>query len=148
MKVILLQDVAKLGRKYEMIKVSDGYAMNFLIPRGLAETTTPAKEKVIKKRFQEEKAKKDAFLEEISTKIKMIDKKHIIIKAKANEKGKLFAGLEKKDLLSYLNKKIQSNLEEKNIVLDEPIKSVGEYLLEVVIDDTKWNVKFIISDEK
>ena len=110
-----------------MVNVSDGYALNYLIPRGLAETATPTKEKEIEKRKEEERVKREARTEEVSKGIVDLKGEPVLIEVKANDKGKLFAGLEKKHLISALKDRFNIDLDQSDLVLEEPIKEVGEH---------------------
>ncbi len=148
MKIILLQDIAKIGRKFDMVNVADGYALNFLIPRGMAEMATPAKEKEIEKRRAEEESKRLAYIEKLSKDINALKKKPLEIKAKANDKGVLFAGLEKTDLLAVLKEKTGIELSQSEIILDEPIKNTGEHEVSIAAGEANLSVTFSIEPEK
>ncbi len=133
MKIILLQDVANVGKKFEVVSVADGYALNYLIPRGVAERSTAAKEKMIENKKVKEEEKRTARIEEVAKSIKSLKNKPIKIQVKANDKGVLFAGLEKTDLLSALKDQTGVELDKDEIRLDENVKSIGEYDVPVTI---------------
>ncbi|MBT1247420.1 MULTISPECIES: 50S ribosomal protein L9 [unclassified Thermosipho (in: thermotogales)] len=127
MKVVLLRDVPKIGKKGEIKNVSDGYARNFLIPKGLALEATP---KVLKrlederKKAEEEKAKKKKENEEI---LKNLQKYFYKILVKAGESGKLFGALTSSDIADAILKFSGIKIDKKHIILDKPIKNVGIY---------------------
>ncbi|ODN30579.1 50S ribosomal protein L9 [Fervidobacterium thailandense] len=127
MKVVLVQDVPKLGRKGEVINVSDGYARNFLIPRGLAKEAT---EEVLKK-LQEEKELERKRLEEQRKESEQLLselQRHVFkIHAKAGESGKLFGSLTANNIAEEISKVTGKQVDKKWIVLDNPIKSTGLY---------------------
>ncbi|MBO4261697.1 MAG: 50S ribosomal protein L9 [Clostridia bacterium] len=125
MKVILKQDVKNLGKKDEMVEVNDGYARNFLIPRGAAVEASTAnvnqmrdKQKAAANKQQREIDFAKAFKEKI-------DGKKVIVKAKAGENGKLFGAIATKDIAEAIKAQYDIDVDKKKIVLDEPIKATG-----------------------
>jgi large subunit ribosomal protein L9 len=125
MKVILLDDVAKVGRRGEVRDVSDGYARNFLIPKKLALTATAGNLKGLDhiKRQQEAKAgriKTDA--ETVRDRIEALVYEE---RRQASEEGKLFGSVTAQDIVDFLEKS-QLKIERRRVHLDEPIKTLGE----------------------
>jgi large subunit ribosomal protein L9 len=127
MKVIFLKDVPRVGKKYDVKDVPDGYAMNFLVPRKLAEKATPKalndlelrkKEIIIERELQESLLLKN--LEAIKDKV-------VNMKGKANEKGSLFSAIHKKEIIEELKKQHHIDLGADLIDLDKPIKETGEF---------------------
>jgi len=126
MVVILLKDVKGTGKKGEVVKVSDGYARNMLLPRGLAKEATEGnvrnleKQKAIaaeKHEEQKEAAKQQAArLEEIT----------VVVKTKGGENGKLFGSITSKDIAEALAKQENIKVDKKKIDLAAPIKQTGE----------------------
>lgn len=148
MKIILLQDIAKIGKKFDLVEVSDGYALNYLIPRGLAETATPSKERETEKRKEEEKAKRDARVEKISKEIADLKSKPVLVEVKANEKGKLFASLEKKHIISALKNQYKIDLDKADINLEEPIKEVGDHEVSINLEKKEFKLTFSVKAKK
>ena len=144
MKIILLQDIAKIGKKFDVANVSDGYALNYLIPRNLAEPATSAKEKEIEKKRAEEKAKREAYIESVSKEINDLKGKSVILEVKANERGKLFASIEKKHLVSALKEQFNLDLDKESIILEDPIKELGEYSIPIDLDGKDLSLSFSI----
>lgn len=131
MQVILLQDVPKMGRKYDIKNVSSGYARNFLFPRGLAELATPDKVKlaeIIEKQAEQKRAVQSNILDK---NIDSLEGLIIEIKEKANEKGHLFAGIHKKEISKILREKKHLDVPIEFIELDEPIKETGKHKIKV-----------------
>ncbi|MBO8168640.1 MAG: 50S ribosomal protein L9 [Thermoanaerobacteraceae bacterium] len=133
MKVILKQDVKKLGRKGDVVEVSDGYARNFLLPKGLAEEATSGNMKELKKmkkaeqrRYQEEVAAAEQTRERLAASV-------ITIKAKAGDNGKLFGSVTSKDIAEAIKNELGIKIDKRKIELDDPIKSLGSYNLKVKI---------------
>ena len=130
MKIILLQDVAKVGKRGEVKNVSDGYARNFLILKNLA---APATDENIKKLEAESKKKTESKekAHESSHALKIaLQEKGIVIKKKADEKGKFYAavsGSEVLDALRILNFPLPENLDADAVIFEKPIKSSGHH---------------------
>ncbi len=128
MKVILLDDVTKVGRRGEVRDVSDGYARNFLIPKKLALSATAGNLKNLEhiKRQQDAKAdriKTDA--EALRAKIEALVYEE---RRQASEEGKLFGSVTSQDVADFLGTR-GIPIDRKRITLDEPIKGLGEHLV-------------------
>ncbi|MFA5987405.1 MAG: 50S ribosomal protein L9 [Candidatus Paceibacterota bacterium] len=147
MKVILLQDVSKVGKKYEIKDVSDGYGRNFLINRKLALLVTPENIKKIgasKKKHEEELQLKNELLEKS---LLTINEKNFVIKAPASEEGNLFAGIHKADLAKVIAKETDVELDPDTIILDKPIKSIGVFPVDVAVANKKVTIKITVEKE-
>ena len=148
MEVILLKDVKGQGKKGEVVKVSDGYARNFLLPKGYAVQATEQGKKRLheqnammqrKRQTEEENAKKQA--EKISAVA-------VDLKVKAGENGKLFGSVTGKDISEALEKQHGIKVDKKKIVLPEPIKNIGEYQVEIkVYPEISAQLKVIIKQQ-
>lgn len=145
MKIILLKDVAKIGKKYDIKDVSDGYAQNMLLPRGLAKLATKdAIAKVEQLKANDLTAKK--IQEELLLKnLEIIKNLKLELKEKTNEKGHLFAGITKEILHSELVKKTRLNIDISSIRLDKPIKEVGEHKVLVEVLGKKAEFTLVVS---
>ena len=124
MKVILLQDVQGSGKAGDIVKVSDGYGRNMLIPRGLALEATPQnlkqhekKKEAQEKKFREDKQKAQEMAEKLL-------KEGIEIKTKAGANGKVFGSITSKDIADALQA-LGYDIDKKKILLDAPIKTTG-----------------------
>lgn len=144
MKVILLKDVAKLGRRYEVKEVKSGHALNFLIPKGEAVIATPE----ALKRVEAQRAKLDLerkVSEDLLAKsLKDLEGVMIKISGKANEKGHLFAGLHREAIASEIAKQTTLRLDPSFIELEHPIKEVGEHMVEVKAGGKSAKFKLVI----
>lgn len=130
MKVILLQDVKKQGKKDQIIEVSDGYARNFLIKNGLAIAATTTSKKILEKELDKRKADEAAFIEEckkLATKLENID---IIIKVKTGEQDKVFGTISSKQICEELKKK-GIDIDKKKICMTYPIDTLGTHRVKV-----------------
>ncbi|WP_265445707.1 50S ribosomal protein L9 [Acetivibrio straminisolvens] len=131
MKVILKEDVKGLGKKESLVDVSDGYARNFLIPKGLAVEANASNMNIMQSKKEAEKNKKERELaqaKELAEKLKNIV---VTLKAKAGENGKLFGSMTSKDVSDYLKKQHKLDIDKKKINLPESIKSLGTYEADV-----------------
>ena len=130
MKVILLQDVKKQGKKDQIIDVSDGYAKNFLIKNGLAVQATETSKKKLKKELDIRKQEEDATIEECKKIAEELSKTEIIIKVKTGEKDKVFGTVSSKQICEELKKK-NFNIDKKKIKLDYPIDALGTHIVKI-----------------
>lgn len=131
MKVILKQDVKNLGKKEDMVAVNDGYGRNYLIPRGIAVEINPSNLSVMKTKKEAELYKKDREMEhakELARKLKDIT---LEIRSKAGENGKLFGSITGKDIADNLKERYNFDIDKRKIVLNDTIKSLGEYEAEI-----------------
>ena len=131
MKVILLSDIKGVGKKDEIINSSDGYARNYLFPKKLAlEATTDNLLKLRAKQnanvFKKNKEKEEA--NELANKLKDITLK---IKVKVGENGKIFGGVTSKEISETLNNQEKINIDKKKIVLNETIKNIGMFTVDI-----------------
>lgn len=127
MLVLLKQDVKGSGKAGDIVKVSDGYARNMLLPKGLAVEATDANIRAAEKqkeRIAQKAAEDRAAAEELSEALK---EKSITIKAKAGEGGRLFGAITSKDIAEAASAQLNLEIDKKKIELDSPIKSVGTY---------------------
>ena len=127
MKVILKQDVKGKGKKGQMIEVAEGYARNFLLPKGLAALATT--DAVNTMRLQE-KAKARAEAEAKAAAMETVEKLkncQVKIAAKGGDGGRLFGAVTTKEITAALKEQYGMEIESKKLVLDEPIKSFGAY---------------------
>ncbi|HOM74331.1 MAG TPA: 50S ribosomal protein L9 [Fervidobacterium sp.] len=127
MKVVLLQDVPKLGRKGQIVTVSDGYARNFLIPKGLVKEATEGVLKELEMQREEEKQRQEALRKQNEELLAELYKHVFKIQAKAGEGGKLFGSLTNSDIAEEISKTISRDFDKRWIILDSPLKSIGIY---------------------
>ncbi len=127
MRVILLKDIKNLGNKNDIKNVSDGYGRNFLLKQNLAKIATMQEINQIEKIKQEELSKKRE--EEIKEKetAKKISNLLVEIKVKTGEKDELFESITAKKIAEKIKKEGYSNINESNIELKDPLKSLGEH---------------------
>lgn len=127
MKVILKADVKSLGKKNEVVNVSDGYAQNYLMPRNLAVPATDGgiKDVAEKKAAQDEKkARLEAEAKALAEKISKVTVK---IQVKSGANGRLFGAITSKEIADELKKQYNFDVDKKQLVIKENIKSAGTY---------------------
>lgn len=131
MKIILTQEVDKLGEANDLVTVKPGYARNYLIPNGLAIAATESAQKVLKETLKQRAHKEEQRKAEAEEMAKKIEKAEIKVGAKAGESGKIFGSVNTIQLAENL-KKLGVDIDRKYITIkDEPIKSLGKYQAEV-----------------
>lgn len=131
MKVILKQDVKGLGKKEDMVNVSDGYARNFLFPKGLAVEASANNINVMNTRKEAEKSKKDRELAQARELASKIKETTVVIRTKAGENGKLFGSITNKDVTERLKADFNLDIDKKKLNMPEAIKSLGTFEVEV-----------------
>ena len=127
MKVILLQDVKGSGKAGDVVKVSDGYARNLLIPKGFAIEANDKNMKALKKKKAEEEAQYQADKAAALEVKAQIDAKEFVIKTKGGENGKLFGSITSADIADAVKEQSGADIDKKKIQLDSPIKQVGDF---------------------
>ncbi len=145
MKIILLKDIAKLGRRFDTKEVSSGHALNLLIPQGLAIAATPDAVKrmeIMKAKIEgEKKVHQDLLVKNI----KDLADVTLKVAGKANDKGHLFAGLHREEIAAELQKQTKLQIDPSFIQLEHPIKEVGEHVVEVIGGGKSAKFKLVVS---
>lgn len=130
MKVILLQDVKKQGKKDQIIDVSDGYAQNFLIKNGLAVQATETSKKRLATELDIRKQEEDANIARCKEIAKEFEKLELIIKVKTGEQDKVFGNVSSKQIHEELKKK-GYDIDKKKICVDYPIDCLGTHTVKI-----------------
>lgn len=125
MKIILMQDVKKLGKKGEIIEVNDGYARNYILPQKLGVEANSKNLNDLK--LQKQKEDKDAkrLLDEANELAAKIAEQVVAVKMKAGEGGKVFGSVSSKEIAEAMKKQCSLEIDKKKIQLQEPIRSFG-----------------------
>lgn len=135
MKVILLKHVPKTGNKHDIIEVSDGFAINALFPKGLAERATSGAIKRVETIKLGEEAEKAVREDLLLKNLKELNDVKVVIAGKANAKGHFFAGIHKEEIISALKEQKQIDMDASHIVLDKALKEIGEHKVDVKVQD-------------
>ena len=130
MKVILLKDVKKQGKKDQIIEVSDGYAQNFLIKNGLAVKYTPASKNILDSQISKRNADEEALIEKCKEIKAKIEKKELIFNAKTGKNGKIFGTISSKQIAEKLAE-LKIEVDKKTINITNPIDTLGTHLVEI-----------------
>ncbi len=136
MKVILIRDVAKLGRKSSVVEVPSGHALNFLIPKKMAIPATPDNVKRLAAETRKQATQTDKERELFLEAAKALESQNLIIAVDANEKGHLYKGVGIDDVYEALVKKGLS-VQKRDIMLEQPIKSLGTHEVVLVHGEQK-----------
>ena len=131
MKIILKQNMEKIGQVGDVVEVSDGFARNFLIPQGKAISYTKGNFKEIEYLKKKELAKKEKALNEAKDLAEKLDNISLEIKVKAGEEGKLFGSVTSKDIVEALLKEHGIELDKKKLNLKESLKKLGVHIVPV-----------------
>jgi len=130
MKVILLEQVEKLGSPGAQVEVADGYARNFLIPKRKAVAATPAHVKSLDHLLRQNKGRKDRFRQAAESMAARIAEASCVIKRQAGEQEKLFGSVTNQDIAAALGAR-GLDVDRRKILLQEPIKVLGSYTIPI-----------------
>ena len=133
MKVVLKQDVKSIGKKDELHEVSDGYARNYLLPRGLAVEADAAAVNEVRTKAAAVEHRAAQELAAAQKLAKKIDGRTVTLKAKAGQGGRLFGSVTAKDLAETLARETGEQIDKRKIVMDGDIKNFGAYTIEVKV---------------
>lgn len=132
MEVILKQDIPQLGYKNDLISVKDGYARNYLIPKGLAMVATETNKKVLAEVIRQKAHKEEKILNEAQDLAKALESLNIRIAAKAGTSGKIFGSVNDIQIANAIKDQHKIEIDRKNIQVDgESIKELGEYVAKI-----------------
>lgn len=148
MKVIFLKDVEKIGKKYEVKEMKDGYANNFLIPNNLAKPATEEAMKWLATQKEIESKKAEDDLKKIEEKASAVDGQEMTIAVKIGDQGQLFESVTPQKIIEKL-KEAGFELKKGQIELKEPLKDLGEFPVKIKFEhNLEAEIKVIIVEEK
>lgn len=133
MKVILNQDIKGKGKKGQLVDVSDGYARNYLLPRGLAKEATSSNINEMNGKNDAEAYRQKVALEEAQAQKEKMESIEVVLTAKAGENGKLFGSITSKDVAEALTMQHHIKLDKKKFVMPDGIKTLGTSTIDVKI---------------
>lgn len=148
MKVYLLEDLKGKGKKGDIIEVSNGYAVNFLIPRHLAVELTKEVEAEKKSKDEANTYRKEREIEQAKEKAKFLDGKVVVVRAKAGANGKMIGSITSKDISNAIKDQYDLYIDKKDIDFGEDIKMFGEYVVKIKIyAGVSCNIKLRVEEE-
>lgn len=133
MEVILLQDVKTLGKAGDIVKVNDGYARNFILPKKLGMEATNKNLNDLKLKKSNEERVQQELLEEAKELAKKIEAKPVKLEIKAGEGGKTFGSISTKEIATAVIGQLGLDIDKKKMNLSEPIKSIGTHIVSVKV---------------
>lgn len=147
MKVIILKDIKGVGRKHEMVDMTDGHALNYLIPKKLAIAATPAAIREAEQRRKQvtDRAALDSAL--LAQNIAALAEARIVIRAKANEKGHLYDAVGEPEIRKAAKEQARIDLSDDAIQLEKPIKELGTFDVPVAVGEVFGKFSIIIEAE-
>src|SRR6266508_1098780 len=149
MRVILKREVAGLGRPGDVKDVADGYAQNFLLPRGLAIEATAGELKVLARARDAKRAKQDRAHADAEELAKRLSEMTLVFRLKAGQQGKTFGSVTSKDIAEALRQGHKVDVDKTNVHLPEPLKSLGVHNVEIrLLTDVRATVAVAIEPDR
>ena len=149
MRVILKREVAGLGRPGDVKDVADGYAQNFLLPRGFAVEATVGEMKVLARARDAKRAKQDRAHADAEDLAKRLSETTLMFRLKAGGQGKTFGSVTSKDVADALKKEHKVDIDRTKVHLPEPLKALGVHKVEIrLLTDVRANVTVAIEPER
>ena len=148
MRVILLQDIDKFGKKHEIKEVADGYARNFLMPKGLVKLATEKNLKWLSAQKETLEKKSEEELKNIQDTATKIDGLEITITVKTGKEKQLFESITAQKISDKL-KELGFEIKKSQIDLKEPIKEIGEYPIKIKLEhNLEAEIRVIVIEER
>lgn len=148
MEVLLLKEVKRLGKAGEVRRVADGYARNYLIPRGLAVPATDAARRQVAEREAARARAADAEKATAEAQAAALENVELVFKVKSGESGRLYGSITSADIAEQLAERIGESVDKRKVMLDEPIKEIGTSKVDVKLHtDVKISVTVIVEGE-
>src|SRR5436190_24349080 len=127
MEVILIQDVDNLGARNEVVKVKNGYARNYLLPRQLAVENSPSNRKQLEERMKQVKKKEDKMLAQVNSVIAKLNEAPLKLGAKTGTSGKIFGSVTSLQISRAIREQKGYEIDRKKITLPDEVKEIGTY---------------------
>ena len=135
MQVLLLQAVPSLGNPGELVSVKGGYARNYLVPQGKAIVATPKNVKQFEHQKKIAQSRREKFLKDLAAVASKVNNTKLSFEANVGPQGKLFGSITSKMIADSLSAEVEYTVDRNRIGLEQPIREVGEYVLEVRLDN-------------
>jgi large subunit ribosomal protein L9 len=148
MEVILREDVDKIGSRGALVKVADGYARNYLLPKRLAVAATASNKKIVEQEREAHVRREAKLATESQDLAKLLENVTLTFRQKVGENNHLFGSVTAKDIAEALEAK-QFHIERRKIQLDDPIRTLGEFDIPVRLHrDVTTQIKVIVEAEQ
>lgn len=144
MKIILLKDVKKIGKKYEIKDVADGYALNSLIPSDIAVPATSSYIKLIEAKKKQSALMKEDFKKAFEYAVSKLPEGKLHVGGKVNEKGHLFAGIHVEQIIEEFKKETGVILCSEHFEMEKPLKEIGEHVIDLKVEGASYKLKIIV----
>lgn len=144
MRVFLKNDVKGVGRKGEIKEVSDGFAFNNLIPKGLVEPVTAQNKKKIQTIQENIKNVQESNMRKSEELLNLLEGKSITFTNVKNDNGHLFAAIQAKDIVAKIAEDFGQIVDESSILIETPIKSLGEHIVKIKLSKESQILKIIV----
>lgn len=131
MEVILLQDVAHLGKQNDLVKVRPGYGRNLLLPKGLAALATESQRKQLEERLKQDARREEKIMSQLQLIVDTLKSTVFQVAAKSGTSGKIFGSVTNVQLADAIKKQKNINIDRKKITLAEDVKNLGSYTANV-----------------
>jgi large subunit ribosomal protein L9 len=148
MKIILLKDVKKIGKKYEIKEVADGYAINSLIPNEVAVPATSSYIKMVDAKKKQDSMMKEEFKKAFEYAVTKLPDGKLHIEGKVNDKGHLFAAIHEDQIINEFKKETGVILSPEHFNLKKPLKEIGEHELDLNVEGEEYKLKILIKPIK
>ncbi len=148
MEIILLKNIEKVGKKYEVVKVKDGYGRNYLIPQGLAIIANSANRNNLESFKRQEASKLNQMLDSVKTIAGQLQGKTLKIVAKCGTSGKIFGSVTPIHIATALQEQFGIEVDRRNIEMPEHVKMLGKYIAKLDLHpDVESNIEFEVFGE-
>lgn len=144
MRVIFVKDVARVGKRDEVREIADGYALNFLIPRGVALQATPERLSALKQRLERESAQHAQDAAKVAEALKSLDGASVFLDVATNKQGHLFSAIQETAIAQAIAKQTGAAIAAEMIRLTNPIKHTGEHGIEIKSGNAAAHVVLVV----
>ena len=148
MKVILLEDVKSLGKKGEIVNVSDGYARNFVLPKKLGVEANAQNQNTLKQQKKREEKEAQEKLEQAKELAAVLEQKQIIVAMKKGEGDRVFGSISAKEIAEAAKTQHGLELDKKKIQMEEPIRSFGTHEVPIRLHTQVIGRLYVVVKEK
>lgn len=148
MKVILLKDVAKIGRRFEIVEVPDGYALNKLIPKNMAQFATPENIKRITAVSSKQKEHQVHDNEQFTQLLSLLESAMVTVEVEANAEGRMFQALKAEAIVAAIAVAVGTTISKDQVIMKEPIKSIGEHVIELASGKTHRSISIVLKTKQ